>query len=209
MTININRRTLTVSLSVAAALVITGTALAASTADPAVEESPHHPAAHASGDGGGGSGGHVDRRLAQANLATAAYQDVAVAEADGWLSTLGPGEGSLGCFENPDEGGMGVHYLNAGLLDHIVDIAAPEALVYELDSNANIAGLVAHEYIVPVDAWTKNSPPRLFGQRFHQHPVLPLWILHTWIWKDNPAGMFEDFNPKVRLCPDGVPVFGE
>jgi hypothetical protein len=205
MTININRRTLTVSLSVAAAMVITGTALAASTADPAVEESPHKPAAHASGDGGG----HVDQQLAQANLATAAYQDVAVAEADGWLSTLGPGEGSLGCFENPDEGGMGVHYLNAALLDHIVDIAAPEALVYELDSNANIAGLVAHEYIVPVDAWTKNSPPRLFGQRFHQHPVLPLWILHTWIWKDNPAGMFEDFNPKVRLCPDGVPVFGE
>lgn len=207
MTININRRTLTVSLSVAAALVITGTALAASTADPAVEESPHKPAAHASGDGGGG--GHVDQQLAQANLATAAYQDVAVAEADGWLSTLGPGEGSLGCFENPDEGGMGVHYLNAAVLDHIVDIAVPEALVYELDSNANIAGLVAHEYIVPVDAWTKNSPPRLFGQRFHQHPVLPLWILHTWIWKDNPAGMFEDFNPKVRLCPDGVPVFGE
>ena len=207
MTINITRRTLTVSLSVAAALVITGTALAASTADPAVEESPHKPAAHASGDGGGG--GHVDQQLAQANLATAAYQDVAVAEANGWLSTLGPGEGSLGCFENPDEGGMGVHYLNAALLDHIVDIAAPEALVYELDSNANIAGLVAHEYIVPVDAWTKNSPPRLFGQRFHQHPVLPLWILHTWIWKDNPAGMFEDFNPKVRLCPDGVPVFGE
>ena len=205
MTININRRTLTVSLSVAAALVITGTALAASTADPAVEESPHHPTAHASGDGGG----HVDQQLAQANLATAAYQDVDVAEANGWLSTLGPGEGSLGCFENPDEGGMGVHYLNAALLDHIVDIAAPEALVYELDSNANIAGLVAHEYIVPVDAWTKNSPPKLFGQRFHQHPVLPLWILHTWIWKDNPAGMFEDFNPKVRLCPDGVPVFGE
>jgi hypothetical protein len=205
MTINIKRRTLTVSLSVAAALVITGTALAASTADPAVEESPHQPAGHAVGDGGG----HVDRRLAQANLATAAYQDVEVAEADGWLSTLGPGQGSLGCFENPDEGGMGVHYLNAALLDDVVDIAAPEALVYELDNDANIAGLVAHEYIVPVNAWTKNSPPRLFGQRFHQHPVLPLWILHTWIWKDNPTGMFEDFNPKVRLCPDPAPVFGE
>jgi hypothetical protein len=32
--------------------------------------------------------------------------------------------------------------------------------------------------------------------------------MHAWIWKDNPSGMFVDFNPKVRLCPEGVPVFG-
>jgi hypothetical protein len=39
--------------------------------------------------------------------------------------------------------------------------------------------------------------------------VLPLYVIHTWIWKDNPSGLFEDYNPKVRMCPDGVPVFGE
>lgn len=147
--------------------------------------------------------------LAMANLATAAYQDVEVAEADGYASTLGPGEGSLGCFEDPARGGMGVHYLNADLLDATTEIAAPEALVYELDNNGEIAGLVAHEYIVPVEAWTEPDPPMLFGQPFHQHPVLPLYVLHAWIWKDNPSGLYEDFNPTVRLCPDGVPVFGE
>ena len=62
---------------------------------------------------------------------------------------------------------------------------------------------------MPIDVWTSSGPPRLFGRDFHRHPLLPVWILHTWIWKDNPAGVFADFNPRVRPCPDGVPVFGE
>jgi hypothetical protein len=147
--------------------------------------------------------------LARANLATASYQDVEAAEADGFGSTLGPGEGSLGCFEDPARGGMGVHYVNGDRLDAELDVAAPEALVYELDRAANIAGLVALEYIVPDDAWTSSEPPMLFGRPLHHHPSLPLWVLHAWVWKDNPTGVFQDFNPRVRLCPDGVPVFGE
>lgn len=147
--------------------------------------------------------------LARANLATAAYQDVEEAEADGWGSSLGPGEGSLGCFEDPARGGMGVHYVNAALLDAELDVTAPEALVYELDSDAAVVGIAALEYIVPVDAWTADGPPMLFGRPLHRHPTLPLWVLHAWIWKDNPDGVFADFNPRVRLCPEGVPVFGE
>lgn len=50
--------------------------------------------------------------------------------------------------------------------------------------------------------------PRLFGRSFHRHPVLPLWVVHTWFWKDNPAGVFTDWNPAVRPCPTGVPIFG-
>jgi len=147
--------------------------------------------------------------LASANLATAAYQDVAAAEAAGYVSTLGPGEGSFGCFEDPNQGGMGVHYVDTDLLDANLDIAHPEALVYELDRDANIAGLVALEYIVPDAAWTSDEPPMLFGRPLHHHPSLPLWVLHVWNWKDNPTGVFQDYNPRVRLCPDGVPVFGE
>lgn len=142
--------------------------------------------------------------LAAANLATAAFQDVEAAEAAGYSSTLD----GLGCFENAETGGMGLHYLNEALMDGAVDPATPEALVYELDHSGEIAGLVAHEYIIPVDAWEGDDPPSVFGEEMHQHPVLPLWVLHTWIWKDNPAGVFEDWNPTVRLCPDGVPVFG-
>jgi hypothetical protein len=143
--------------------------------------------------------------LAAANRAAAAFQDVELAEAAGYVSTLD----TLGCFEDPARGGMGLHYLNESLVDTTVDATAPEALVYELDADGQITELVAHEYIVPIDVWTESGPPRLFDLDFHQHPVLPLWILHTWIWKDNPMGVFEDFNPRVRPCPDGVPVFGE
>ena len=102
-----------------------------------------------------------------------------------------------------------LHYANEALTDANLDATAPEALLYELDHRGDIATLVAHEYIVPIDVWTSSAPPRLFGRDFHRHPVLPVWILHTWIWKDNPAGVFADFNPRVRPCPDGVPVFGE
>ena len=142
--------------------------------------------------------------IAAANLATAGFQDVAVAEAAGYGNTMD----ALGCFENPEAGGMGLHYLREDLMDDVVDISEPEALVYELDADGEIVDLVAHEYIVPVEAWTTDEAPTLFGLDFHQHPVLPLWVLHAWIWKDNPAGMFEDWNPKVRMCPDGAPVFG-
>ena len=149
--------------------------------------------------------GALAEQLAAANLATAAFQDVPEAEKAGYLSTMD----TLACHENPGVGGMGVHYLNEALLDAVVDVTQPEALVYELDADGDIAGLVAHEYVVPIEAWTDPEPPMLFGQPFTQHPVLPLWKLHAWVWKDNPDGVFADWNPKVRMCPDGVPVFGE
>jgi hypothetical protein len=155
--------------------------------------------------GSHGADAQVDSsKIAAASLATAAFQDVAAAESAGYGSTID----ALGCFESSEEGGMGLHYLNEGLMDDQVDVTQPEALVYEMNADGEIAGLVAHEYIVPVDAWTSEEPPSLFGLEFHQHPVLPLWVLHAWIWKDNPAGMFNDWNPKVRMCPEGAPVFG-
>jgi hypothetical protein len=146
--------------------------------------------------------GTGDRATAQ--LATAAFQDVEAAEAAGYASTIDV----LGCFESAELGGMGLHYLNESLMDDTVDLRTPEALVYELDRTGAIAGLVAHEYIVPIEAWTATEPPQLAGVDFHQHPTLPLWVLHTWLWKDNPTGDFTDWNPAVRLCPEGVPIFG-
>jgi hypothetical protein len=142
-----------------------------------------------------------DRIAAQ--RATAGDQDVEVAESAGYASTLD----TLGCFEDP-QGGMGVHYVNDALMDGTVDVRTPEALVYELRADGSVAGLVAHEYIVPVDAWTSSRPPTLVGVPLHRHPTLPLWVLHTWLWKENPSGDFADWNPAVRPCPDGVPIFG-
>ena len=147
--------------------------------------------------------------LAAARRATAAYHDAGQAEDAGYASTLGtPEEPSLGCFEKPGVGGMGLHYVDFTLVDGVVDATAPEALVYEMRSNGKLK-LVAHEYIVPDELVDPASPPMLFGRHFHKHSVLPLWVLHAWIWAPNPLGMFADWNPRVGMCPDGVPVFGE
>jgi hypothetical protein len=151
-------------------------------------------------------GGSIDPADASAAmLATAAFQDVESAEAAGYTSSID----ALGCFQDPAKGGMGVHYINQSLMDDKVDVTTPEALVYEMDADGEITGLVAHEYIVPIGAWHHQRPPRLFGVDFHQHPTLPLWVLHTWLWKDNPRGLFQDWNPAVRQCPPGVPIFGQ
>lgn len=140
--------------------------------------------------------------LAPARQGTAKYHKVSHAEAAGYVSTLT----SLGCFENPELGGMGLHYLNPGLLDGSIDAKRPEALVYEMtDNGLKLAGV---EYIIPVSAWKESDPPELFGQHFHVNTALDLWVLHAWIWTPNPTGMFQDWNPSVALCPDGVPVFG-
>jgi len=141
--------------------------------------------------------------LASARQGTAAFHKVSQAAAAEYVSTLE----SLGCFENPGVGGMGLHYLNPGLLDGSVDARTPEALVYEMTDNGELK-LAGVEYIVPVGAWSGEEPPELFGQHFHVNEALGLWVLHAWIWTPNPTGMFQDWNPSVSLCPDGVPVFG-
>ena len=41
-------------------------------------------------------------------LATAGFQDVATAEAAGYASSLD----TLGCFTDPERGGMGLHYID-------------------------------------------------------------------------------------------------
>ena len=106
------------------------------------------------------------------------------------------------CFENPGVGGMGYHYINTDNLDLTVKELEPEALVYIPGPNEGLK-LGAVEYIVPVTAWDaagNTEPPTALGQSFHLNPALGVYALHAWIWKDNPSGMFEDWNPNVS-CP--------
>ena len=68
--------------------------------------------------------------------------------------------------------------------------------------------LVALEYVVFQADWDPHhaSPPELFGEEFELVPagnrygLPPFYELHAWLWKHNPAGMFEDWNPRVS-CP--------
>jgi hypothetical protein len=92
-------------------------------------------------------------------------------------------------------GGMGLHYVNLGLLDTELDVTKPEALLYEPGPGGKLV-LVAVEYAIPADQWTKDEPPVLFGQELKVNSF-NLYALHVWAWKNNPSGVFASWNPRV------------
>ena len=140
---------------------------------------------------------------AAVRAATAGYHNLAAAEADGYgLFTDAAG---IACIDKPAEGGMGVHYVNGSIVpDGAVDAHTPEALVYEPQPNGRLR-LVAVEYVVFQDAWDANHDhaPKLFGTEFepigadNRYGLPPFYELHVWLWKVNPSGLFEDWNPRV------------
>jgi hypothetical protein len=126
--------------------------------------------------------------LAAVRAATAKFHDIGRTDLAGYHK-------ALWCFSQPGLGGMGWHYLNVGRIGSLKP-TEPAALVYEVDGTE--LKLVAVEYIVPYDVLHQ---PSLFGRPFLHNLNPNVWALHAWIWKDNPAGMFAAFNPKVGLCP--------
>ena len=104
------------------------------------------------------------------------------------------------CMDHPTDGGMGYHYVNTDLLDGTVAVTTPEALIYESSQGGELE-LVAVEYVVPFAVVGEDQPaPVLFGQSFRQNQTYGLWTLHAWVWKNNPGGVFADYNPEVS-CP--------
>ncbi len=136
--------------------------------------------------------------LAQVRAATARFHRTEVAQADGWGLISGLDD----CFDNQPTGAMGFHYINGPKIDTIIEVLQPEAMVYAPGPNGQLM-LGAVEYIVDAPSWDAANPgvlPSVLGQEYHAHPVLPIYVLHAWIWKNNPSGMFQDWNPNVT-CP--------
>ena len=113
-----------------------------------------------------------------------------------------------GCVSGPQEGAMGIHFVNGDLVgDGEIDASHPEALIYEVRNGG--LQLVGVEYVVIAEAWDANheTPPTLMGQVFHyvgapnRYKIPSFYELHVWAWKQNPNGMFTDWNPKVS-CED-------
>lgn len=147
--------------------------------------------------------------LSTARAATAGYHQESRALADGFFP-------DPICVEAPDVGGMGVHYANPSRTNNLfVDPAAPELLLYEPQPDGT-RRLIAVEYFAPVIVngapWfgpgpppngQYNAAPVLFGRAFNgpmpgHNPGMPWhYDLHVWLWRNNPAGMFTPFNPKV------------
>ena len=150
--------------------------------------------------GEAGISGDVAAQLAQVRRLTAPFHQIQRANRAGWVGQLSP------CVSN-EVGGMGYHIGNPEyLMNGILDPLKPEALLYEPMKNGRLR-LVGVEYIVffgppetvggdPVEG----DQPWLFGQGFNNSPhVGPFgaWTLHVWLWRNNPEGMFAEYNPKV------------
>lgn len=139
--------------------------------------------------------------LGKLRAATAKYHRVEQALADGYVNTRE-------CVAIPT-GGMGIHYVNLALrADPSIDPLRPEVLVYEPQRSGKLQ-LVAVEYFVFRAAWDAVSPsagPSVFGTPFFRsfgtaaHGLADHYELHAWIWRENPDGMFAQWNPKVT-CP--------
>ena len=150
---------------------------------------------------------------APARSATAKYHSLSVAKKTGY-SILADSAG-ITCIAEPQMGAMGVHYVNGDLVKNpSIDATHPEALVYAPDRHGGLH-LAALEYVVIKSDWDASqphvgvgardvaAPPMLFGHEFsftdtpNRYGLPPFYSLHAWVWKDNPAGTFEMWNPSV------------
>lgn len=109
--------------------------------------------------------------------------------------------------QQTDAGGMGYHYANFGLIDGQLEPLRPEILLYEPQRNGRWR-LVAVEYAIPYADWDDSlEPPEIHGVPFVRNDVFNLWVLHAWVFKKNPAGTFEGWNPRVTCDYDeGAPA---
>jgi hypothetical protein len=150
-----------------------------------------------------------------ARSATAEYHSLTVAKKAGY-SILADTAG-ITCIAEPGMGAMGVHYVKSDLVkDPAIAATEPEALVYAPDRHGRLH-LAALEYVVIRADWDANqgapsgyvgsrdapAPPMLFGHEFNftdapnRYGLPPFYSLHAWVWKANPGGTFEMWNPNV------------
>jgi hypothetical protein len=131
--------------------------------------------------------------------ATDRYQNVNVAEADGYQLLFG-------CVSGDTVGAMGLHYVNMDLVNKgEIKLNHPQIVIYEPTSDGRVR-LTGADYLIIAEGWDKkhpNDPPQLMGQLFHlfdapnRFGLPPFYTLHVWAWKDNPNGAFVNWHPNV------------
>ena len=120
------------------------------------------------------------------------FKDVAVAVAEGYSP--------IPCASGLQGGAMGVHYVNGALLkDGIVDIAKPEAVMYEPKADGKM-DLVAVEYIAFKGPAALDDHLFNFVTEPNRYGLDKFYELHVWAWKANPTGTFADMNPDVSCA---------
>jgi hypothetical protein len=148
--------------------------------------------------------------LADVRQATARFHELNVAKAAGYGAFYV-------CTDNETAGvgAMGQHYVNGDLVGNpAIDPLRPEALMYEPKPGGGWR-LVGLEYVVLQADWHKafgDATPRVLGMPLKPVPapnrygLPPFYQRHVWLWRKNPAGTFEDWNPKVSCRGTGDPA---
>lgn len=173
-------------------------ALAASDAPGA----PPAPASHAGShpvNAGTALAAETSQQIAELRRFMAPFHNFEKAVEAGY-SVPAPGPGI--CLSDPVRGGMGYHYTKeTNLVDGVVNLLEPEFIVYSPTTNGGVR-LSSADYFVPYSAWSGSEPPSLLGVPFAREDALQAYVLHIWAFWPNPAGMFENYNPDVPLCPE-------
>lgn len=168
-----------------------------------------------------------DYDLEAIRAATEKYKDVNVALADGFVPDPSGHCVSAAAEGLPAElGGMGIHYLRMDLLGITgdtprvdgtgthTDFMQPAILLYEPQADGSLV-LVGVENLVFEAAWRaagNDGPPVLNGRSWDHmadnaategdeaHGFMPHYDQHVWLFRANPAGDLEPFNPAVSCA---------
>jgi hypothetical protein len=161
--------------------------------------------------------------LARIRQATMRFRDINVALSEGYVIPP-PVECITAESEGQPKqlGAMGVHVIRPDLLGITAvepringvgtntDFTRPAVLVYEPQASGKYE-LVAVENLVFAQAWHaagNTAPPSFHGYQYyymHDNPLTPAdeahgfephYELHIWLYRDNPAGMFMQFNTR-------------
>jgi hypothetical protein len=162
--------------------------------------------------------------LAQVRAETERFQDVKVALAEGYIRDPANMCDTADMMGRPASfGAMGVHYFRPDLLGITAppnprvdgtgthtDFHQPSILIYEPQADGSMK-LVAVENLVFEKAWMAghDRPPSFHGVEYDHmvdnpataideaHNFMPHYDRHVWIYRDNPNGVFAQFNPGV------------
>ncbi len=170
----------------------------------------------------------LDPELERVRAATIKYQDVDVALADGYErdpSDMCDTADMMG--RAAEDGVMGIHYVRPDLLGITgppnprvngtgthTDFLQPAVLIYEPQEDGALE-LVAVENLVFIAAWEAaghTEPPVFMGRSYDRmvddpstavdeaHMFEPHYDLHVWLFRDNPRGIFAQFNPNATCA---------
>ncbi len=163
--------------------------------------------------------------LAQVKAAAQKYRDVKQALADGYIQDPSGMCETAAMMGKPAKlGAMGIHYFRPDLLgitappnprvdgtSTYTDFHKPAVLLYEPEADGSMK-LVGVENLVFEKAWKAaghKQPPTFHGVPFDHmvdnpatrideaHGFMPHYDRHVWVIRQNPNGVFAQYNPNV------------